>query len=232
MGIEVSAITPEMALLGLESVLLLATLSLLIYSIKEGRVRDRLLRQMSRTTRILTRQDYFNTVLESLQEAEEEVLGCITGRVPKGGDRKQVDKIVNTLKRLSENGVTIRYLLPKLPDRLAIGYLYTEAGAEVRYSNCLFTHDNRYMVVDDRLVILGIPEEKGEKEPTKKGYKVPSEGLARILSEHFYTCWEHNITYKEYLTEVVKQTNASPSILAKELGVSREEVKKITAENH
>lgn len=220
-----------MALLALESVLLIATISLLVYSIKEGRVRDKLLRQMARTTRILTRQDYFNAVIESLQEAGEEVFGCITGRVPKGGDRKQVDKIVNTLKKLTENGVTVRYLLPKLPDRLAIGYQYTKAGAEVRYSNCLFMNDNRYMVVDDRLVILGIPEEKGEREPTKKGYKVPSEGLARILSEHFYTCWEHNITYKEYLTEVVKQTNASPPILAKELGVSEEEVKKIAAEN-
>ncbi len=220
-----------MALLVLESVLLLATITLLLYSIREGKVRDKLLRQMTRTTRILTRQEYFNEVLESLHEAREEVFGCITGRVPKGGDRKQVEKIVDTLGKLTENGVTVRYLLPKLPDRLSIGYQYSLAGAEVRYSNCLFLNDSRYMVVDDRLVIVGIPEEKGEKEPTKKGYKLPSEGLARILSEHFYTCWEHNVTYKEYLREVVKQTNASPALLAKELGISEEEVKKIVAEN-
>jgi hypothetical protein len=233
MGFEGAGIvlTPEMALLFLESVLLIATITLLIYSIKEGRARDKVLREMAKTTRILTRQDYFNAVIDAMQKAEKEVFGCITGRVPKGGDRKQVDKIISTLKTLSRRGVTIRYLLPKLPDRLCIGHQYTKAGAEVRYSNCLFVNDSRYMVVDDRFVILGIPEEKGDKEPTKKGYRVPSEGLGRILNEHFYNCWEHNIPYWDYLREVVKQTNATPSLLAKELRVSEEEVRKITAED-
>lgn len=220
-------ITPEIALLVLESVLLVATISLLVYSIREGKVRVRLLKEMARTTRILTRRDYFTVVVDSLQEGRKEVIGCITGRVPKENDRKHVDKIVRSLEKLRKNGVTVRYLIPMLPDRLYIGYVYTRAGAEVRYSNCLLMNDSRYMVVDDELVLVGVPEARGEREPTKKGYNIPSTGLARILREHFYNCWEHNITYEDYLREIVKQTRGSPSLLARELNIDEEEIERV-----
>lgn len=68
----------------------------------------------------------------------------------------------------------IKYLLPKFPDRLQIGVQYTKAGAEVLFSICLMVHNIRYSVVDERIVVLGIPESTGEKEATKKGYKALS----------------------------------------------------------
>lgn len=220
-------ITPEVALLALESVLLVTTIALLVYSIREGKIRDRLLKEITKTTKILTRQDYFIVVVDSLQEAKNEVFGCITGSLPREGDRKQMEKIVSSIEKQTKSGIAVRYMIPMFPDRLYLGYLYTKAGAKVRYSNCLLVNDSRYMVVDEKSVIVGIPEAKGEEKPTKKGYSIPSEGLARILREHFYNCWEHNITYEDYLTEIVRQTRASPAILARELGIDEKEIARI-----
>jgi hypothetical protein len=221
------SVSPEFALLVLESVLLVATISLLIYSIKEGKVRDRLLGELARTTKILTREDYFTAVVNSLQRSEREVFGCITGRYPQDKDREHVERIAECIRDLTSKGVKVRYLIPKLPDRLYIGYLYSRAGAEVRYSNCLLMNDNRYMVVDDELIIVGVPEAVGEKEPTRKGYSIPSRGMSRILREHFYNCWEHNIDYRTYLREVVSQTGGDPALLARELKIDEEEIRSV-----
>jgi hypothetical protein len=118
--------------------------------------------------------------------------------------------------------------MPKFPDRLHIGYMYKKAGAEIRYSDCVIVHDIRYMVVDDGVIVIGIPESTGEKEATKKGYRIPSEGLAAILKEHFYSCWDKNITFENYLKEVIKQTGATPKLLARELQIDEMELEKFT----
>ncbi len=52
----------------LESVLLLATIILLLYSIKEGRGRKNLLSEVGKVTRMLTRQEYFLNVTDSMVE--------------------------------------------------------------------------------------------------------------------------------------------------------------------
>lgn len=220
--------TIETWLLVLESVLLLATIILLLFSIREGRGRKKLLLEVERATKVLTRQEYFLTVTDSMMNASTEIIGCITGRLPSGDDKKRTKDVIANIERLKANGVKVKYLLPKFPDRLHIGHLYTKAGAEVRYSNCAIVHDIRYMVVDDRVAVIGIPESTGEKEATRKGYRIPSEGLAAILKEHFYSCWDKNITFENYLKEVIKQTGATPKLLARELQIDEGELEKFT----
>ncbi len=217
--------TIETGLLILESILLIATIILILHSLREGRGRKDLLLEVGRATKILTREEYFITVTDSMMEAKVEVIGCITGRLPTGDDKKRTRDVINNIERLTRQGVQVKYILPKFPDRLHIGHLYTKAGAEVRYIGCPVVHDIRYIVVDDRLVVIGIPESTGEKEATRKGYRIPSEGLAVILKEHFYKCWDKNISYKEYFREVIKQTGATLKQLAQELQIDEDELK-------
>lgn len=217
----------ETILLLLESVLLIVTVILLLFSLREGRGRRDLLLQVERATKVLTRQEYFLTVTDSMMDAKSEVIGFITGRLPTGEDKKRTKVIITNIERLTRSGVRVKYLLPKFHDRAHIGFLYTRAGAEIRYGSCPIVHDLRYIVVDNRLAVIGLPESIGEKEATRKGYKIPSEGLASILKEYFYRCWEKNMSYEEYLREVSKQTGASLKTLAQELQIDEEELERL-----
>jgi len=217
----------ERGLLVLESVLLVVTILLLLYSIREGRGRKDLLLEIGKATKILTRQEYFLAVTDSMMDAKVEVIGCITGRLPTAEDKKRTRNIIDGIQRLTRDGVRIKYLMPKFPDRLHMGFMYTRAGADVRYSSSPIVHDIRYMVVDDMSVVFGIPESTGEKEATRKGYRIPSEGLAAILKDHFYTCWEKSMTYEEYLKEVIKQSGATPKLLARELQIDEKELERL-----
>ncbi len=220
--------TIETGLLILESILFAATIVLLIYSIKEGKERDALLLEIGKATKVFTRQEYFLTVTDSMMDAKTEVIGAITGRLPAGEDVKRTKDIIDNIEKLTKGGVRVRYLLPKFPDRLHIGHLYTKAGAEIRYSGCAVVHDIRYIVVDEGLVVIGMPESIGEKEATKKGFRIPSEGLASILKEHFCGCWEKNIRYEDYVLEVIKQTGATVKSLARELQIDEKELEKFS----
>jgi hypothetical protein len=219
----------EFGLLLLESVLLLATIFLLVMSIREGRSRDALIRQVESATRILTRHEYFFTVADSMLDAKAEITAYITGRRPTGDDTRRLREITAIIERLAKSGVRVRYTLPKFQDRLYTGWLYTKAGAEVRFGSCPLLHDFRYTVVDKKLAIIGVPETVGEKEATKKGYRIPSEGLAGVLNRHFYECWEGSMSYDEYLRQTIKQTGAHPDILSKELGIDEEEIDRVAS---
>ena len=134
--------------------------------------------------------------------------------------------IVAAIEKLTGKGVRIEYLLPKFPDRLQIGVQYSRAGAEVRFSSCLMVHTIRYSVIDEKMVVLGIPESTGEKEATKKGYKIPSEGLDTILKDHFNAC-ERQTSLKEYLQEIIEQTGATPEHLAHEFHLDEKDLKQL-----
>jgi hypothetical protein len=219
--------TIETVLLILESALLVATIILILHSLKEGRGRKDLLMEVGKATKVLTRQEYFLIVNDSMTDAKVEILGFITGRFPVGDDNKRVRDIKNNIEKLKKSGVKVKYLIPKFHDRLHIGYLYTKAGAEVRYSNCAIANNIRFIIVDDKLVIMGIPENIGEKEATRKGYRIPSEGLASILKNYFYECWDGSIIYEEYIREVIKQTGVKPKLLEKELQIDEKELERI-----
>ncbi len=207
--------TVEFALLLLESGLLVATVIMLMYSIHEGKRRDHLLREVGKVTKVLTRQEYFSSIMEAMLDAKREIIGCITGRPPSGDDIGMTRHIADTIEHMTKKGVSVRYLLPKFPDRLQIGLQYIESGAEVFFSSCLMVHNLRYIVVDERITVLGIPDETGEREATKKGYAIPSEALAALLRDYFNDC-EDRTNFKDYLQEVLEQTGATPEHLARE----------------
>ena len=216
--------TVELGLVLLESLLLVVTVILLIYNIREGRQREKLLEEVGRATRVLTRHEYFYSLVDAMLEAKREIVGCITGSPPSGDDVKMTNHIIDTIERMTGKGVRIKYLLPKFPDRLRIGVEYTRAGAEVFFSNCLMVHNIRYSIVDERIVVLGIPEGTGETEATKKGYRIPSEELAAILKNYFNTC-EKQISLKEYLQEIIEQSGATPEHLAREFHLDENDLK-------
>jgi len=221
--------TLETGLLLLESLLLVFTIILLFYSIKEGKQRDKLIMEVGKATKVLTRQEYFLSIIDSMMDAKEEIIGCITGRPPTGDDRKMTRDIVENIKRMTEKGVRIKYLLPKFPDRLHLGYQYMKAGAEIFFSSCLMVHNIRFIIVDEGIVIIGIPEIIGEKEATRKGYRIPSEGLAMVLKNYFNTC-ERQTSFKDYLKEVIQQTGATPEHIAREYQIDVDELKRIAGQ--
>ncbi len=218
--------TVELGLLLLESLLLVVTIILLIYNIHEGRQRENLLKEVGRATKVLTRQEFFLSLLDAMVEARREIIGCVTGRPPARDDLKMTLHIVDTIAKMTGKGVRIKYLLPKYPDRLAIGIQYTKAGAEVLFSSCLMVHNIRFSVMDERIVVIGIPESAGEREATKKGYKIPSEGLALVLKDYFNSC-EKQTTLQEYVREVIAQTGATTAHLAQEFHLDEEDLRKI-----
>jgi hypothetical protein len=218
--------TLELGLLLLESILLLATVVLLVYNIREGKQRENLLQEVGRATKILTRQEYFFTLMDTMFDAQREIIGCITGSPPSAGDIKMTRDIAAAIERMTEKGVRIKYLLPKFPDRLQVGLQYLKAGAEVCFSNCVMVHTIRYSIVDERIVVLGIPESTGEKEATKKGYKIPSAELAMILKNYFNSC-EKQMPLRAYLKEIIEQTGATTAHLAREFHVDEEDLKQL-----
>src|SRR5512136_272310 len=137
--------TLEFGLLVLESVLLVTTVILLGYGIYEGKRRDELLREVGRATKVLTREEYFLSIMKALLDAKQEVIGCITGTPPAGDDIRMTRHIADAIEDLTKKGVSVKYLLPKFPDRLQIGVLYSKAGAEIRFSSCLMVHNLRYI---------------------------------------------------------------------------------------
>jgi hypothetical protein len=222
--------TLELSLLVLESVLLVFTVVLLVKSLREGRSRNALIREMGRAIKVLSRHEYFLTVVDSMMDAREEVAGSITGRPPSGEDRKRTQQVVYNIERLARAGVRVRYIMPKLQDRLQVGWLYSRAGAEVRYSACSLAHDFRYTVVDDKTALIGIPESTGEREATKKGYRIPSEGLAALLKKDFHACWQDTVSYEDYVRETLRGTGAAPGALGRELGIDEAELRRLSGQ--
>jgi hypothetical protein len=88
-----------------------------------------------------------------------------------------------------------------------MGSLYTTAGAEIRYHRRLIVNDLRYMVVDGKLVVIGLPEKSGEREPTRQGYAIPSEGMANLFRDHFERFWKspEALPYDVYLKDLVSE---------------------------
>ena len=221
--------TVEIVLLALESALLVFTIALLVLSLREGRGRDALILQVTSAMRMLTRHEYFISVIDSMMDAREEIVASITGRMPNNpDDAKRVREVALNIEKLTAQGVIVRYLMPKFQDRLHMGWLYTRAGAEVRYNSCPSSLGFRYTVVDSKVVIVGIPEETGEREATRKGDRLPSEELGAILKKYFYDCWDTQLTFDEYLKETMLHTGASAKTLSHELKIDESYLERIS----
>ena len=224
----------ESVLLVVELILLIFTVVLLVFHLKQDKVHKNLIREMSRTTRVLTRQEYFSEVIQAFQETEKSIFGCITGSKPSDNDRKNIDIIVKNIQELVKKGVKISFLIPKFPNRLYIGYKYSTAGADIRYNNCIIASDIRYMIIDGKFVLVGIPDIVGESEPTKKGYRIPSLGISAILQDHLNQCWGSKVSlkYEQYVKEIIdgfksKDEKYSLEPLARELNIPSDELMRI-----
>ena len=217
----------ELGLLILESVLLVATIILLLFSLKEGRGRDKLIMEVERATRVLSRHEYFISVTDTMMDAEIEVVGSITGRFPVGDDSKRTREVANTIEKLTQSGVRVRYLLPKFHDRLHVGWLYRRAGAEIRFGSDPHLHDFRYVVADGRMAVVGVPEGTGAQEATKRGYRIPSRGLSALLKTDFDGIWEGATPFGDQVRETISHTGMTLEALAREFQIDTGDLKKI-----
>jgi hypothetical protein len=223
--------TIQLLLLAVELVLLIATFFLLIMNRREAKSREAMMRHFSSVADVITRQEYFVAVVDAIQRAERTLMGSVTGSSPSSEEGEVVQQILGAIAEAARRKVEIRYLLPLAPDRLRMGGMYTASGAEVRFNPSLFVSDVRYMCIDKKLVLIGVPERNGRNEPTRKGYTVPSESVAHLFGTQFEEQWASKDTrnYSDYLKELVSQALASnpslsPDLVAANLGVEKEDV--------
>lgn len=225
----------QILLLIVELVLLVATLFIVQTSRKEQRGREQLIQEMYKAARIVSREDYFNHVMEGYQTASQNVLARVTGKKPHESEKEMVEHLISTIgMAIGTRGVEIRLLLPKSPGRISVGYRYTTVGATVRYHPGIIASDVRYMIIDDKTVVMGISEKTGEQEPTKTGYRIPSEGLAGVLKTDFTKLWESKeaIDYEKYVQEIlasVKRStpDVSAQLVSDQLDLDIEEVNRL-----
>lgn len=222
LAITLDPSTVQLLLLFVELLLLVATLSLLIINRKETRARETLMRHFSTVADVITRQEYFVAVIDAIQRAEKQILGSITGSSPSSEEGEVVQQILETISDASKHGVAVRYLLPMSPDRLRMGRRYRVSGAEVKFHPSLLISDMRYMCVDGKLVLIGVPEKMGRNEPTRKGFTIPSESVTHLFVTQFENQWnsKESKDYSAYLQELVTQARASNPDISMELMVS------------
>jgi hypothetical protein len=226
----------QLPLLVVELVLLAFTLLMIVITRGEFRARSELMARVSSATDAITRQEYFATVIDSVQAAERYVLATVTATPPTPEESAIVSMIVDSLSKASARGVKVRYMVPHSPDRLLMARRYKRAGAELRFHPGLVVSDARFMVVDDRTVIIGVPDRTGGDQPTKKGHNITSESIAHLFSEKFESQWNspEAKTYSQYLLELVasaRQTtpNVSARVIANNLKVDKEDIEYVDA---
>ena len=228
MSIDVSLV-----LLVVELILLIATLSMLILARREAHGRQLLLRQITSTAKMVSRQEYFNSVQFGMQNAVASIKGSITGSSPQTPEqRDRIEGIIEQIHRARSRNVTVQYLVPKAQDRIALASRYKEAGAELRFHAGLLVSDLRYVIVDGKHTVLGLPSAPGETEPTREGYVIRSEGLAQVLLQNFEGRWGEASTYDNYINGILLEIKShnpvvSTQLLSSQLGVSESDIKRM-----
>jgi hypothetical protein len=229
------SIDVSLVLLVVELILLIATLSMLILARREAHGRQLLLKQITSTAKMVSRQEYFNSVQFGMQNSVASIKGSITGSSPQTPEqRDRIEGIIEQIHRARSRNVTVQYLVPKAQDRIALASRYKEAGAELRFHAGLLVSDMRYVIVDGKHTVLGLPSAPGETEPTREGYVIRSEGLAQVLLQNFEGKWREASTYDNYLNGIlleIKSHNSgvSTQLLSSQLGVSESEIKRMLA---
>ncbi len=209
----------NLALLGVELFLLVVTITLLVLNRRELHGRDRLLERLSAATDVVSRQEYFVTILQSIQTASKSLSGVVTGSAPPREESEVIRQVTGAIEQAVSRGVRVRYLLPRAPDRLQMAQRYVKAGAEVRFNPEVLVIDARYMIVDGQSVVIGVPERKGRDEPTRRGYIVPSESVASMFLQEFEKRWASKdaVPCQQYLSEVVSKARQSNPTISAEL---------------
>ena len=213
-----------LSLLLVETSLLVLTIYLIGKVRDEYRGRKMLLERMDIALDLLGRREYFHAVIEAYRDAKAYVVAIVTGSKPSPEETSTINMLLNLMKDRRSDGVRIRILMPKTPDRLYMGYKYSEVGVDVKFSENVFVHDLRYMVVDGKIVVMGFPLEYEAEKPTMRGIKIYSETLSNILFKNFEMLWgsKHTVTFDEYLKDYLEKAMESGLTLetiSRQLGI-------------
>ncbi|MCP8323154.1 MAG: hypothetical protein L6N96_03125 [Candidatus Methylarchaceae archaeon HK02M2] len=170
-------------------------------------------------TRTFSRAEYFIAVLEAVGESTSYISATVTGTAPKEDEEETIERLLGNFSRASKTGVKLKFLLPKDPTRLNMGYRYKSVGGDVRYNSSILVSDLRYMIIDGRVTVMGFPERRGADVPTRKGYKIYSEGVSLIFKERFENLWDDpsSIDYDSYLEKTMKEAVANTPGISDEL---------------
>jgi hypothetical protein len=217
-----------------EIILLVPTLLLLVLGRREEKGRSLLLQEITKTAKMLSRQEYFGYVLLAMQTATKSIKGSIKGSPPVTPEQEQfVEKVIDQMRLAMKNRhVTVQYLVPKATDRIGIAYRYREGGADVRFHPSLVASDVRYTVIDGKYNVIGLPSSVTENAHTGEGYMIVSEGLAEVFVNQFDNRWAEAIDYDEYLRGVLAEitqdrSNISIALVSKELRLPEPEVTRV-----
>ncbi len=170
-GVELS--TLQVLLLAVELLLLVGTFVLRVLNRREAKARETLTQHLLSVADVITRQEYFVAVVETIQRAERSLIGSVTGSAPAMEEGEVIRQLLRSIGEAAKRGVRIRYLLPPAPDRLRMAKSYSANGSDVEVNPSLLISDARYMCADEELVLVGVPERRGRNEPTRRGYAIP-----------------------------------------------------------
>src|SRR5438128_13500 len=131
LGFDVSGL--QLPLLVVELILLGVTLLLIVIAKREFKARGELMQRVSRATDAITRQEYFASVIDTIQAAKKYVYASVTATPPTPEESAVVTMIVDSLSKAAARGVSVRYMVPHSPDRLPMARSYKMAGAELRF---------------------------------------------------------------------------------------------------
>jgi hypothetical protein len=208
------------ALLSVEIILLLLTILLLIYSSRERRQRQNLLNLLIDTIKVLTREEYFNIVVEELDNAKKSVCAIVTGEKPSENSAKFVERILKALKKAEDKGSSLRYIIPASPETLEMGLKYIQSGCDVRYNQNIIINELRFMVVDERRIVIGMPDKVDKLtcdvdqaelcKPTRRGVLLQSEALSKVFSNYFNSLWDSSIEYSAFAKQMAKEKSSNP----------------------
>ncbi len=229
----------QVALLAVELALLAATVVLIFATRRELKARDALMQHVSMATEAITRQEYFETVIAAIRSSRRQICAVVTGTNPSPEEAEVLKVIMDTVKQACSDGVQIRYLLPSSPDRLEMARRYRLAGAEVMFHPDLLVNDARFMIVDDRAVIIGVPAQDGRSMPTKHGHSIASESIAHVFRERFEKQWHSAdaISYTDFLSELVTKARrfnpeVSSDVIAHNLRIAKEDIEHAESASH
>ncbi|MFQ6011764.1 MAG: hypothetical protein ACE5KG_06295, partial [Nitrososphaerales archaeon] len=88
----------QILLIVVELILLVATLFVVILGRKEAKGREALITEMGKTARIVSREEYFNNVLEGLQGSSTYVFGRVTGTSRGGTKSDYIEKVLKQIR--------------------------------------------------------------------------------------------------------------------------------------
>ena len=207
----------SLALLSVEIILLILTISLLIYSSRERRQRQNLFHLMIDTIKVLTREEYFNLVTEELDDAKKSVCAIVTGEKPSENSVKYVERILKALKSAKDKGASLKYIMPASPEKLEMGLKYIQSGCDVRYNHNLMINELRFMVVDERHIVIGMPDNVDKFtcdidqtepcKPTRRGVLLQSKSISKIFINYFNLQWDSSIEHSAFTEQVAKKNN-------------------------